>query len=53
MGHDERVEFIKETMKEFRAAGTEALKQRYPELASPDDKAAAPSLPPGFQLQRR
>lgn len=55
MSYDERAEFIKEKMKDFRADGTEALKQRYPELVgvgtTRGSKGALPPLPPGFQLQ--
>ncbi len=54
MGYDERVEFIKDTMREFRAAGTEALKQRYPELAGSGDRRPAndalPPPPPGYKI---
>jgi hypothetical protein len=52
MRDDERAEFVKETMEEFRAAGRDALKARYPELGeglAPDD---APAPPPGFGTSR-
>lgn len=46
---DERAEFIKEAMPD----GTEALKQRYPELVGTrrGSRSALPPLPPGFQMQ--
>jgi hypothetical protein len=56
MAMEERVEFLKETMKEFRATAREALKERYPELVGTTAPAPAnsnlPPLPPGFALRR-
>lgn len=59
MPDHERVDLVQETLKEFRAAGREALKERHPEFgggqrrgsprAAPVDAPTPP--PPGFVLQ--
>jgi hypothetical protein len=59
MRDDERADFVSETLKEFRAAGREALKEMYPELsgarrpatAGAKESTAPPLLPPGFVMQ--
>ena len=59
MPDDQRVEFVSETLKEFRSAGREALKERYPEFsggaattkgADPRSREL-PALPSGFVVQ--
>jgi hypothetical protein len=44
MRDDERAEFVKEAMKEFRVIGRAALKERYPELAGADANEGAVPL---------
>ena len=46
MPDSERVEFVQETLKEFRDIGREALKDRYPELSG--GTRSTPPLPPGY-----
>lgn len=61
MRDDERVEFVSDTLSEFREAARAALKERHPELggSSASEPAATrappalPPLPPGFTLERQ
>ena len=58
MDADTQREFLKETMKEFRASAREGLMERYPELQPGGklppvaDGFELPPLPPGFQLAK-
>lgn len=47
MRDDERVEFVKDTLKQYRETARETLKERHPELAGADvtDSPQVPMLP--------
>lgn len=54
---DDKREFLKGTMREFRASAPEGLKERYPELQAgklpPMPKGnEVPPLPPGFVIAK-
>lgn len=54
MRDDERVEFVREALKEFRAAGREGLIERHPELKGADlgdEPAVPPVMVPGMPGQ--
>jgi hypothetical protein len=54
MYDDERAEFMKETLKDFRASARDASKQRHPELGGGKREAANSNilpLPTGYGLR--
>lgn len=56
MGAEDRREFLKETMEDYRKSARDELKRMYPDLESGGDLrpmpkgSPLPTLPPGFQL---